>query len=228
MKITIVALASVLGLMPPAPASSSQAAAEPPADSLRSRQLLRLDCGSNLGRREITLFANGTVRLREGPPGEEAMGLGELGPAELEGYLRRFAAEDLSEAELLGPEVRGLWIERCTLDLALPDRPARSWQYGRYDSLPLGLARVQAIAQELPEKVTQRIGEKQLPPNYQPEPGDVLERVDGYRFRVVGPTADKKGLELEGLDQPLTLLVRLEDLRNEFVALVVREESFWP
>src|SRR4029079_14992464 len=62
----------------------------------RSRELLDYRCANSLGVRQVTLFANGTVRVREGLGKEPKMRLGELGPVELAGYLRRLAAEDIS------------------------------------------------------------------------------------------------------------------------------------
>src|SRR5262249_19855434 len=37
-----------------------------PPSSERSIEVLRLDCASKIGRREVTLFGNGTIRLRDG------------------------------------------------------------------------------------------------------------------------------------------------------------------
>ena len=41
----------------------------------RSTEVLRYDCVTELARREMTLFANGTIRLRKGQIGNEWMGL---------------------------------------------------------------------------------------------------------------------------------------------------------
>ena len=46
---------------------------------------------------------------------------------------------------------------------------------------------------------------------------------DGNRFRVVNFTSDRKGIELDGLDQPLHLVVLKEQMRMEFVAILSRE-----
>jgi hypothetical protein len=62
-----------------------------------------------------------------------------------------------------------------------------------------------------------------LPSNYSPRPGDVLRRVNGDLYRVVGSTSGGKGIELEGVEQPFELYVALKDLRQEFVDVVSRE-----
>ena len=185
-------------------------------------EVLRLDCASELGRREVTLFGNGTVRLREGPPGQELMGLAGLNPDELDGALNRLRAEDLSEATRLPRGVDGPWIEKCLLALQLPGGKLDSFRFGRYDTLPLSLSRVLSIAREMGEKVAALEGSEQLPDDYEPKEWDVLKRIDGSRYRVVGFTVDGQGVELLGLDQPITLYARKDQLRNEFVAVLSR------
>lgn len=188
----------------------------------RTTEIVRLDCGSALGHREVTLFGNGTVRLKDGERGKERMGLAELGPDEMDGALRRLAAEDLSETDeqARGPE--GDWIERCELKLALPGKPARSFRYGRYDSLSLPLSRVLRVVSDLAAKVQVMEGAEHLPEGYEPRVGDVLKRVDGQLFEVFEFTTDKKGVECHGVDEPVTLYVLREELRKEFTALVSR------
>lgn len=199
-------------------ASSAQ---EEPTEDPRSRVFLELDCASELGRRAVTLFANGTVRLREGLKDQEGVHLAELSPEERDGYLARLAAEDLGETDLRAAGPEGEWVERCRLDLQLPAREPQTFRFARYGSLSLALSRVLAVAQELGARVeAARAGAHHLPAHYSPRRGDVLERRDGSRFRVERLTADHRGVELRGLDQPLVLYVSLDDLAGEFVALV--------
>jgi len=188
----------------------------------RSVEIFDLDCGSPLGRREITLFGNGTVRRREGEPGKEEMGLAELSPDELDGAKRRLAEEDLGEIDVLPHGVEGDWVERCVLRLALAGRPARSFRFGRYDTLPLPLSRVLRVVEDLAGKVGDVKGREHLPEGYEPRPGDRLKRTDGQLFEVISFTADDKGVELWGVDQPLTLYVLRAEMAREFVALVAR------
>jgi hypothetical protein len=205
-------------------AAWSVAAAQPaPPASGRLVEVLRLDCASRIGRREVTLFGNGTIRLRDGPIGKEWMGLAELAPDELEGTLRRLAQEDLSGVSHLPSGVTGEWVEKCDLVLELPGQKPRKFFYGRYDTLPLALHNLQRIAEELGAKVAVLRDAEQLPERYEPRLGDVLKRTDGMRYRVVNFTSDRKGVELDGLDQPLHLLVLKEQMRMEFVAIVSRE-----
>jgi hypothetical protein len=195
------------------------AAVPPEAGVVRLRQ----ECGSRLDRREVTLFADGTVRLRQGAEGRWRMDLMELERRELEGYLARLAAEDLSESlqEPSGPQ--GDWVERCRLELRLPGRAPREVVFGRLEAPPLPLSRVAAVAEELAARVERgaqiRPG---LPDGYAPRPGDVLRRADGLLFEIVGFTSDGGGVELTGVDQPLTVYVPLGALAGEFVALVER------
>ncbi|MCB1036435.1 MAG: hypothetical protein KDD47_21595 [Acidobacteria bacterium] len=213
-------------------------------ESDRSRVLLRLDCSSQISRQEITLFANGTVRLRERlsdqhelelsdlgqptDPEEEDlhMYLGELSPEELEAYLARFAKENLSESEETSRDsLGGAWVEECRLDLALPGQASRHFAFGRYDSLSLGTAQVVRIARELEEIVERDEGlEPPFPPDYEPRTGDVLQRLDGVLFEVVRYTDDGGGVELEGVEQPVTIFIDQSNLRARFRRLVRRAQ----
>jgi hypothetical protein len=220
---TVTAARAGAGAAEPADLPLPQAAQPATPPSERLVEVLRLDCASRIGRREVTLFGNGTIRLRDGPIGMESMGLAELAPEELAGTLRRLAQEDLSDASRLTPGVTGDWVEKCDLALELPGKPPRKFFYGRYDPLPLGLYHVQRLAEELGAKVVMLRGAERLPERYEPRLGDVLKRTDGSHYRVVNFTSDRKAVELDGLDQPLHLVVLKEQMRLEFVAIVSRE-----
>lgn len=188
----------------------------------RTHEIIRLDCRNDLGRREITLFGNGTVRRREGLAGAEVMSLGELPPDRLESLVRRLAAEDLSEVRNLPAGVDGPWVERCELALALSEAPPRRFAFGRYDALPLPLSRLLAVVEDVAAAAVRPERERRLPSGYEPQPGDLLERADGVVFKVMGFTSDGRGVELQGVSQPLTVYIAPEHLRREFVARVER------
>ena len=189
----------------------------------RSLEVVRYDCTTDLTRREVTLFGNGTIRLRDGQIGNEWMGLTELGPDELHGFLNRLEGEDLSESRNPERGVEGAWIERCELRLQLPGQPLQTYRFGHYDPLPLNLSRVVHIAEELGEKVPVVKDKDELPADYEPRPGDVLKRVgDGALFRIVAFTGDGKGVELRGVDLPLEVYVPRDQIRQSFTALASR------
>jgi hypothetical protein len=189
----------------------------------RTIEIFRYTCGNNLGRREITLFANGTVRLREGELGKEALGLFELKPEQLQGALHRIQELDLSEVEHRDKSVEGDWIDRCELLLQRPGESLRIYRFGRFDSLPLYLSSIVRVAEDLGGKVRNlKKTEEELPSNYEPRPGDVLKRSDGQLYRIITFTGDKRGVELEGVDTPITLIVLRDRMRREFVELVER------
>lgn len=202
----------------------------PPADSGRSRVLVRLDCSNALHRREVTLFANGTVRLRAGRPGEEGMALAELAPDELESAVALLAEVDLSETDpsTTGPE--GELVERCRLDLELPDRAPVERRFKRFDSLPLALARALTVIDGLAAGVPEPRGgpgdrgRPGLPVDYEPALGDLLRHADGTLYEVIAFTSDGQGVELQGVDQPLTLYLPRGRLGGEIVELVSPRE----
>ncbi len=192
-------------------------------ESDRAVEVLRYGCANEIGHREVTLFLNGTVRLFDGPPGEELLGLAELSPEELESALYRLRSEDLTDARrLMSTGVSGPYIEQCELFLQLPDKKKEEFRFGRYDTLPLSLSRVQAVALDLSAKVDDLRGVEELPPGYEPRINDILKRRDGQKYRIVRFTPMNKGVELQGIDQPLVIFVVREEMFREFVALLSR------
>lgn len=196
----------------------------PPAvQDARVHEAARLACASDLGHSDVTLFGNGTVRSRRwDETGELEMMLAELAPEDLAAVLERLASEDLSEVgdELGGPA--GAWLERCELDLDLPGGRPRQVRFLALGTLPLALSRTVGILHELWVLAEEHRPSESLGPDYEPQPGDVLLRQDGGRYRVQGSTSDGKAVELLGLDQPFTLYVAREALAEEFRRLLDR------
>jgi hypothetical protein len=242
-------------LQPPSPPLTSPWRAEPepgaePAVDERSHQLVDFDCRSTLGRRRVTLFGNGTIRLWDGLIDDQQMTLGELSPEELGGYLERLHAIDLSEVKAerieADPAVRGVaaetlrldrdarirdaavaagdWVELCTLELHLGrmSEPPDSFRFSRLEALPLAVAEVVRVAQEIGGRT---LPSTQLPVGYVPQLGDVLRRVDDLQFEVVGSTMDGQGVELMGVENPFTLYVRRDELPGLFTQLVSRRNA---
>lgn len=189
----------------------------------RSQEVLRRDCRSQLGRRDLTLFGNGTVRLRVwNEEGTLDMQLLELGPGELQAYVDRLERADLSEVDLPPAGPNEGWVDACELTLELPGDERRTFGYGQLDALPLALSPLVSIVDELALRVTSDERGRGLGDNYVPQPGDVLLRKDGRLYEVVGPTADGFGLELTGVEQPVTVYMLADAVRDEFVMLVER------
>lgn len=192
----------------------------------RSTVVLRYDCASEVGRREVTLFANGTIRLWDGPRDEQEMVLAELDPDALDGFVERLAAVDLSEEPTGYHGVDGEWVEQCVLELPLREgRGPWRFEINRYSSLSLGLSRLVRVAEELGAVADEARGGG-LDDDYRPRRGDILERTDGALFRVVDFTSDGKGLELEGVDLPLTLYLSPDALREVFARVVSRRDEW--
>lgn len=187
-----------------------------------SIELLRRDCSNRLGRNEVTLFANGTIRLREWQDERRSMRLAEVGRDEVDAYLRRLAAVDLSQVKETPGGVAGEWVERCELGLSLPGAPARQFRYGRLDTHPLALADLVRIAEELAQRALESPMAGGLPADYVPRAGDLLLRVDEVEFEVVGWTSDGRGIEVRGRVQPLSMYLTSDELRRQFVRIVRR------
>ncbi len=205
-------------------ASATEGAA--PIEDRRSYEVIKRDCRSSLSRSEITLFANGTLRHRFGPLDDLEMTLLELTAGEVDGYISRLVEEDLSETDRRSVNAGGDWIDQCVVTLRLPGEVEQQFSYGHFDSLSLALSRVVAMVDELETRTREESSRSRLPIGYVPQGGDILERFDGFRYRVVGFTKLKRGIELQGIDQPLVLFVSLDDLHREFVELISRRRRF--
>lgn len=231
-------------------------AAAQPIPTGRGDVLLRRDCRSTIAREEVTLFGNGTVRLRSGPLGEERMMLVEVTRDEVESLVAALRAEDFAEAGAGSTGPQGDWVESCLIELpvlaapgsgenheARPDQPlapgrpsgdhaATRFRYGHLDSLSLPLARVVVMIDELAVRVAAGAAAGRLPAGYRPRQGDVLRRADGVLFRVVRATEPFEGMpggwELQGVVQPLALYLFEVDLPLEFVELVSRDDAHGP
>ena len=192
------------------------------AKDLRSIIVLREDCTSSLSRQELTLFANGTLRLRQGPTDAVKMTLRELGRAERDRYLARLEALDLSEAEASSRGPAGEWTEHCVLELARPNHAAERFEYEHLSTGSLALERARRLIEDLYDEIKGAIGASEIPATYKPMIGDRLERNDGELFEVVSFTLDGKGVELEGVVQPITLFVERDKLKELFRRIAPR------
>ena len=150
MRRAALVLATACLFVAPGPRAGLSSRRRPPplpeAPAPRVPELLRLDCASTLGRREVTLFGNGTVRLRRRrrparscgaraswgrtswTPSSRRLALG--GPLRGAAPARRGSKASGSSA--------ASWSSRCPAS-----RPAAS-DFGRYDTLPLALSRAPA------------------------------------------------------------------------------------
>lgn len=220
------ALVRVLTLLALSSIAWGQGSDPPPeAVDLRIQEVLRRDCASGLGRTDITLFANGTVRWREQRGEDSELRLTEVDRERVAGFERRLAAIDLSDTAPDRRVVEGAWVEWCELTVRQPNGPSRTFRYGLLDTRTLGLNALVGIADELAALAIEAGPASEIPAGYTPRVGDRLARADGAEFDVMGFTADGYGVELRGRIQPLTIYLPRTDLPRHFVRLVSRAEA---
>lgn len=213
--------------------ASAQTAWDPPADpdrphvDERGLERFRWECRNEIGRREVTLFANGTVRLRSGSWGAMEMELEELTPAALDEVLRRLDLVRRSPSFPRPEEIRpwegglgGEGSETCLVHLDLPGSEPARFEYSIYDATPHAFARLKVIADDLAGGTRPLDSPERLPKSYEPRPEDVLRTAEGRLYRVIGLTDDRRGVELEPLDQPLRVYHSVDALDDLFVAVV--------
>ncbi len=189
----------------------------------RSTELLHYTCASELSRRDITVFANGTVRLRQGPLDARELYLDELLPEELAAAIGQLRAiQKSAEApavQLPAGAPSGEWVEACELRLALPGAPPATWATSAYDIPPLVITRLIHLAEDLAEFTRPPELAERLPADYRPRHGDVLVGAEGGRYRVMGLTSDELGVELIELGTPVMIVVPVAELADLFSAL---------
>ena len=88
-----------------------------------------------------------------------------------------------------------------------------------YDATPHALARLKIVADDLAQMTRELVSLERLPETYAPRPDDVLRTAEGFLYRVIGLTSDRRGVELERLDQPLRVFHAVEALSDLFVAV---------
>lgn len=211
-------LALVAGVEPGAPE-----AVLPPRDP-REVVILREDCRGALSRRELTLFANGTLRVRESGAGDAAPGmvLHELDRARTARFLERLAAMELDDTPSPPNAPTGEWTEQCHLELEPPGHEPLRFDYERYATGSLALEGLRRLIEDLYDELAGARRSAEIPASYRPAVGDRLERADGELFEVVAFTLDGKGVELVGVDQPITLFVERDRIREQFARLSPR------
>jgi hypothetical protein len=174
-------------------------------------------------RREVTLFLNGTVRLRQGALGHEQMMLEELPPDAVQDVLRALRSIQDGPERTPGtvPTLRtgGDWVGRCRFTLSLPAGPPETFEFAEFDTLPLFLRKLVDLADVLSEDVEPLSAKARLPSTYEPELDDILVDGDGFRWVVVRFTTDDRAVEVRGLDQPFTRYVDREAIRELFIGL---------
>lgn len=193
----------------------------------RSREILRQECNAGSSRRELTVFENGTVRLRLGDGQREELLLLELSVEELASFRSVLSELDLSRTPTRAPAPSGAGTELCRLRL-LWRGSELFFEYSPLSTPSLELGTLASRIATLEERVRLALPATELASDYRPLPGDRLEHRSGVIYEVRMPTADGKGIELVGVDQPVVLYVALADLRSEFVRVVSRRSSRRP
>ena len=183
----------------------------------RSRVVVDSDCRTETSRRQLTLFANGTLRLWDGSGATRTMRLAELGASELEAYVNRLAAVRFDDLAPHSQGLEGEWVESCRLELALPGHETKRFEYGRFDTLPHHLKHILLVLDDLQAEVEEARETTARARGYTPEIGDiVVRRRDGARFEVRGFTLEGSGVELQGIDQPLTVFILEDEILDEY------------
>jgi hypothetical protein len=211
---------TVLLALQPLPIFAQQDQSEDP----RSRVVLDQTCENDFSRRQVTLFANGTLRRLVGEGATREMRLAELGPAEYEAFMARLGHLRFDDLAHRSAGMGGDWVESCRLELALPHREKKTFEYGPYDTVSPGLRQILLIFDDLMLEIARVGPDAPRVRGFEVEVRDrVIRRRDGARFEVIGFTLEGNGIELQGLDQPVTIFVVKSEIQLEFDLLTGNE-----
>ena len=179
----------------------------------RSQVVLESDCMTEASRRQITLFANGTVRMRDGLGATRTMRLVELGDVELRAYQNRLRDIRFDDLAPHSSGMEGSLVERCKVEVAPPESETLLFEYGQFDTIPLGLKHVLLLIEDLVVEFESVREAAARPRGYEAKIGYIVtRRHDGARFEIRSFTLEGYGVELEGLDQPITIYLSKGDI----------------
>lgn len=217
-RILSLTLGLVLGLQS-APVTARQPASDP-----RSVTLFDYQCRSDRNHHRVTLFANGTVRLREriATDGPETMMLAELSPEQLAGYRRQLRFTDPSDGLLPDTPAAGTsghGVETCDLLVAPPQGKEIRYRIGTLEVSSLRYARWVALAEALADIARPDVELETLDEAYEPALNDVLRDTLGDRYRIIWVSVDG-WIEFTGIDQPFHRVHHQSELATLFVAQV--------
>lgn len=185
------------------------------------REVFLLNCANDHYRREVTLFGNGTIRVREGYAATPEMWLGELDEETTRALILRLLEPDLAEVPPTTRTVVGEWVESCRYELRLSGDEPQVYEFQRLDALSLPLQKSLSVAITslgMVDRTRPSNTRGRLPRDFVPARGDILVAIDGRRFRVSGFTTDKTGVELVGVEQPIVLFAPVADLHGMFLS----------
>ncbi len=196
------------------------------SDNLRSLEVLRLRCVSELSLEDVTFFGNGTLRLFErlGEQEERTMLLTELHLEEREALYQRVAELELEESQTFGDGIDGEYLDQCILSRRLVGDPG-PWmmRFHQLDSLSIGLQRGVDLAREIAGIVRDRAPFSGIPADYRPKVGDLLRKPRSGLYEIVGFARDTSGvesvIELVGIEEPLRIWVPIAQIPEVFVSI---------
>lgn len=192
------------------------------AEDPRSVVLFEQRCDSDRGSHVVTLFANGTIRLKETVGSRVVLHLAELTPEDLGAYRAQLLVTDPSDgliADRGGTDIGGLGVERCVLVIAAAGRAPVRHVFSPLSVPSLRIDRWLRLAEDLAQRARPKDEPETLDEDYEPHLGDILRDVAGQRYRVVWVSVEG-WVELDGIDQAIHVETHVSALGERFVALV--------
>jgi len=200
----------VASLAAPTPPAATTASAKPTFCVEWIRQ-------SREGYERITLFGDRTVIWKTVDARGEEVRRKTITPQELEFYCDYFARPEVwSLPGDLRTGLAGEFSARSTITAARKDGSSKTIRYDDFSPLSADAASLRSALEGLrtvftnPLAPASRFTADLLPP------GTLLKRFDGAIFRVLRLEKEKGFVELVGVTEPYSQLIKLEELRFQF------------
>ncbi len=167
----------------------------------------------------LTLFADHTL-VRKLAAGKSAdIRKRKLSNEEYDYYVAYFSdPQSLQAAGNYRSGSTGDLLSVCEVTFQLPGGKTWRMSYDSLSSLTFEAVRVRSALEGLYDSFGKVLPS---PADFAPEkmpPGTILHRRDGASFRVIRVDADHGMVELQGLNEPYSLFLKIDDLRFTFLA----------
>jgi hypothetical protein len=174
---------------------------------------------SRAGYERVTLFADSTVIWKTSDREGERVRRKTLPAAEVEFYCSYFVRREFWQlSEDLRTGLTSDFSGQSLVTLTRPDGTRKSIRFDDLSALSADAGSLRAALDGLKAAISNPLAPaSRFTPDVLPA-GTILKRFDGAIFRVIKLEKEKGFVELEGVSEPYSQFVKIEELRFQFAA----------
>ena len=171
------------------------------------------------GFERLTLFADHTLVWKTSHDGRDDTRRKTISADETNFYCEYFARNEFFRLPSdLRSGLKGGEVVQSRVTLTRPDGSRKSIRFDEFSSFSPDSIALKASLLGLRNLFTERLAPATSFTAEALKPGTLLRRFDGVTFRVVRVLPEKEIVELEGVNDPISLYMSLKDLRTQFAA----------